>query len=403
VQLAAGALALAAGAEVRRESLTDTNYGPALEALGGVNLATKDGSRNVQAAYVELVAPLARGLEAQLAGRIDHYGDFGTTFNPKLALRIQPASAWLLRASFGRGFRAPSLPELFTAQTATSFTAFGHPDALRCPVTHALSDCVPVFRVVEGGNPALQPERSKQASVGLMFEPGAAWQIGVDAWSISVRQSIGTLELFQILDHLGRFEGRNVVRGLVDPAFPDLPGPITQILTTSQNLGSKRSTGIDLAVVLRPSPTPIGRVSVRLDGTYVRSARATLNGFDEVNLLADDVNGGQVPRWQHVLSLELERGAWTAALSQRYRHGYQDLNPLPDGSFRRVGAYDVWDARIGCRVSPTLKLTLGVQNLFDRDPPFTNGNDFFQRGYNPSYADPRGRLWTAALSATLRR
>jgi iron complex outermembrane receptor protein len=110
-----------------------------------------------------------------------------------------------------------------------------------------------------------------------------------------------------------------------------------------------------------------------------------------------------VPRWQHVLSLELERGAWTAALSQRYRHGYQDLNPLPDGSFRRVGAYDVWDARIGCRVSPTLKLTLGVQNLFDRDPPFTNGNDFFQRGYNPSYADPRGRLWTAALSATLRR
>ena len=39
-----------------------------------------------------------------------------------------------------------------------------------------------------------------------------------------------------------------------------------------------------------------------------------------------------------------------------------------------------------------LTLTLGVKNLMDTNPPFTNSNLTFQGGYDPSYYDARARF-----------
>ena len=115
----AGALAVALGAEARREEL-DINWSP--EATSGDILShpqaqSTTGSRTVEAVFAELNVPIATGLEAQLAVRYDHYSDFGGTTNPKVAVRWQPNAAWLVRASYGTGFRAPTLPELWTPQS----------------------------------------------------------------------------------------------------------------------------------------------------------------------------------------------------------------------------------------------------------------------------------------------
>ncbi|HSU64106.1 MAG TPA: hypothetical protein VLJ12_09600, partial [Burkholderiales bacterium] len=54
----------------------------------------------------------------------------------------------------------------------------------------------------------------------------------------------------------------------------------------------------------------------------------------------------------------------------------------------------------GLANNKNLKLTFGIRNLFDKNPPYTNagGQNYFQSGYDPGYADPRGR--TFVLSAT---
>jgi iron complex outermembrane receptor protein len=46
------------------------------------------------------------------------------------------------------------------------------------------------------------------------------------------------------------------------------------------------------------------------------------------------------------------------------------------------------------------ELRAGVRNLFDRDPPYSNagGQTSFQTGYDPVYADPRGRFFYAGLT-----
>ena len=61
---------------------------------------------------------------------------------------------------------------------------------------------------------------------------------------------------------------------------------------------------------------------------------------------------------------------------------------------RRVSAYSTFDALVNHQCSRQLDVGLGVKNLLDTDPPYTNngGQAFFQSGYDPTYANPRGRF-----------
>jgi iron complex outermembrane receptor protein len=86
-------------------------------------------------------------------------------------------------------------------------------------------------------------------------------------------------------------------------------------------------------------------------------------------------------------------------VAQNFQKSYHDVpNADPDPNAvpqsRRVGSYLTYDAQASYTGFDRLKLTLGVRNLFDRDPPYANsgGQISFQSGYDPEYADPRGRF-----------
>ena len=84
-------------------------------------------------------------------------------------------------------------------------------------------------------------------------------------------------------------------------------------------------------------------------------------------------------------------------MSQRLRAGCVDERRLPDRPTRRVGTYRMWDGQLGYAWSRDVQWTLGVHNLFDAAPPFTNSDVQFQAGFDPAYADPDGRTWTLGL------
>ena len=76
-------------------------------------------NRTILSAYAEGIKSFSNRLEIQLAGRVDRYSDFGWTFNPKLAVRFQPSSQFLLRSSLGTSFSAPNLIQLYTPSKKT--------------------------------------------------------------------------------------------------------------------------------------------------------------------------------------------------------------------------------------------------------------------------------------------
>lgn len=399
MQMAGGALAVALGAETRKEKYSFQAH-PTIQTgdvsgYGG-NFLDVDRSRTVNAVFAEVNVPFLKGLEAGAAVRHDRYEGVGNSTTPKLSLRWQPVRQVLLRGSVGKGFRAPSLLDLY-APNVTGVTPPGLSDPARCPTTgDGVRDCSTQFPTLNGGNAALKPERSRNATLGLVLEPVANLSIALDMFKIDLKETIvNGVTPAVILSDLNKY-GYLVTRGPVDPAFPNLPGPITQILATNLNLGETRLTGVDFDVKWRVPETPLGRLTLSYSGTYfdkydvqnVDGSFAPAIGF------VNAATGGVIPRLKTYLQATLTRGPWTFTAAQNWQHSYEDIPSTITGTTGKVGAYETYDAQVQYAGLKNLRLTLGMRNVFDKDPPYTNsgGQVSFQGGYDPQYADPRGRF-----------
>jgi iron complex outermembrane receptor protein len=398
-RLPAGPLALALGAEARRERL-GIDYAPEQtsgDIIGSIIVKSSSGHRSLEALFGELNVPIGNALEAQLAARYDRYSDFGGTTNPKVALRWQPMRSLLFRSSYGTGFRAPTIPDLRTP-LASNFTRSRYDDPLRCPVTHSTFDCNTSFPIRSGGNPELEAERSEQFNFGFVWEPYNSLSIGADYWKIDKSRQIGALTADTLFRNFEQFAGADFIRGPADAAYPTLPGAIQYLFAPLQNLGNLRTTGVDVDLAYRSTATEAGRFGIRLSGTYIARWQQQLDGINYTSGVGRNAVQQAIPRWRHHLALDWNHGPWGATLAQDFSSGYIDENLDGFGNERRVGTGDVWDAQAVYTGFTNTTVTFGIKNVFDRAPPFTNQSTSGPVMYDPRYADPRGRLFYAKLT-----
>jgi iron complex outermembrane receptor protein len=402
--LPAGAVGMALGAEVRREEFA---YDPSvaiqtgdIAGLGGNALPVK-GARNVGSVYAEFGIPIFKRLDADLAVRYDNYQGVGHTVNPKASLRWQPLDSVMLRTAVGKGFRAPSLTDLYTPQ-ATGITGNGSRDFVRCPnlATGAPRDCNFQFTTVTGGNPDLKPEKSLSLTAGIMWEPVKNASISLDAFRINLKDAIvvGGLSSTYFLASADRTlqYAQFINRGAADGNAAGV-GPIESIVQTNANLFKTQVAGVDVDALYRLRLGERQRLNLRLSGTYM--SKYDVQGPDGSYTTSLDqalnASGGVVLRWKHNASATWEAGPYALTLLQNYQKSYTDAaaNLAPAATARRkVGAYQTFDLQFAYAGIANTKLTLGVKNLFDRDPPYTNLTSNFLGGYDVSYADPRGRF-----------
>jgi iron complex outermembrane recepter protein len=400
-QLAGGPVGIAVGGELREEKFVfDPSQAFQVGDIGGFggNVLAIDRKRHVSSIYTEVAAPIFRSFEADLGVRYDNYQNIGSTTNPKISFRWTPNQQLLFRGSVGSGFRAPSLTDLYQPQAA-SVTANGSRDPLRCPnpATGLPADCNNQFATITGGNPDLKPEKSLSRTLGFIFEPSHELSIGVDAFWIGLKDSItvGGLSPAFILSSAANAQQFSsfIVRGAPDGNASGL-GPIIGVLATTSNLFKQYVAGYDVNVLWRVFKSGNRSVVLRLDGTY-------LSAFDQQNPdgsytsgldRALRAGGGVVPRWHHVASAVYTAGPWEGTLIQNYQKHYADqlstFNPTP----RDVGSYETFDAQLAYRGFRNVRLGLGVKNIMDRDPPYTNAGGQFAAGYDITYADVRGRF-----------
>ena len=398
-QLPAGPLALAVGGELRKEKYA-LSTSP-LIAVGDVqgyggNFIGVDKSRNVEAVFAEVSIPILKTLEADVAVRYDNYQGVANTTNPKASLRWQPARQVLLRASVGTGFRAPSLTDLF-APVITGVTQNGLSDPLRCPTTGSSTDCSTQFPISTGGNSSLKPEKSTQRSLGFVLEPTANVHFGVDYFDIFLRNQIvnGGIAAPTIL-----VDAASVAQfsHLITRAAPvgGLPGQIVLINQQDLNIGNSHVQGIDIDFKTRVVTTSIGNYTFSLNGTYfTRYDTQNLDQSYTGNVADANISGGAViPRWKHIASITWGYGPWSTTVIQNFQTAYADVLSAFTGEPRRVGVYETFDLQGSYSGIKGFTFTAGIKNVFDRDPPYSNlgGQRPFQSGYDPSYADVRGRF-----------
>ena len=410
--LAGGDLALALGTELRREmqyfnpsalNVSDNILGDS--AADGL-YATSHG-RNVFGLFGEIDAPISKQWELQFAARYDHYDQVGGTVNPKFGVRFQPTKELMFRGSASTGFRAPSLTDLYRP------TSIGQTATLPDPVCMAANDndlgyCADNWYTHRYSNPNLKPEKSRQFSLGAVFEPNQNLTMSLDYWNITKTDLISEIGDDVILGNLAKY-GNLVHRYsdvTSDPSISaDCPYDPTDdsicfIELRKENRGSQKSSGLDLVIDFHDLRTGLGKFGVRLNGTLALvSKQQTANGDPYVSNLGKFMTDGVVQRWRHRLTVDWEYGPVSASIANTFYSGYEDQNSAIDTNTglvvdpNRVKPYSLWDLSGAYTVTKSLKLRGGINNVFDTAPPFSNQAYYFISGYDPSYTDPRGRFF----------
>jgi iron complex outermembrane receptor protein len=411
-RLPGGKAQLAAGIDFRSETYrfdgSDAAAASApvifLAAFDNVN-ALRRANRQVKAAYAEVLLPLFRGFELTGAARIDDYGDFGTTTNPKVSVKYRPIEQLMFRGSYNTGFRVPTFNQIFNGLTESPYSGRDLADPVRCPggvPTTTIAACTVIQpNIYTGGNRDLGPETANQFSAGVVFQPARQFSLSVDFWSINVDDTIQLLTERELIDNAGLFPDRF----RRDPVTNE----VVAIDRTWINAGARRTQGLEIAG--RGGFDALGGSFLAgIDGTYLLRKREKLTEDSDYgpSLIGVFTFAGDLGlRWKHNAFISYSTDAIAVSLTQLYRDGYrnQTLPGILAGTVVRDGfnedvkpyvTYNLSVSFLNLGNSAT-RLTLGVKNLFDKDPPFAityDSNTGAGGSWEPRVADPRGRAFT---------
>jgi iron complex outermembrane receptor protein len=364
------------------------------------------GSRVSEAGFVELNVPVTSQAEFTVSDRQDRYSDFGTTNNAKVSFAYQPFSILKIRGAASTGFRAPTLVEEYSPNVFGA--VFGNMVGPPCPTgtptgpfTHL--NCISQGLSLTGGNLNLRPETSQNFDLGFIVEPISNLGITVDFYRINLRERIGVVPSSAIYANPTAFANLYVLNGagtLTPASLSNLQCPTPQaatcgyIIQTNNNTGQATTDGLDLSVNYLFN-SDFGKFRVGLEGTFVTDFKLQqYEGGPQLNLVGQ-FNGGQQPviRYQHLLTLDWTYQNFGAGLSEHFTEHYIDYAPDAAGNLLTVGNYSIVNGYVSFKPIPPLKLLVGINNLLDTNPPFSNQEQNWQAGYNPIFSSALGRTF----------
>jgi iron complex outermembrane receptor protein len=441
VRFPSGDVAFALGGDIRREFLSDTpDFANATGRTDQGGTPTR-GAYDLKEGFLELNVPLlkdkflARELTVNGAVRDSHYSNFGNATTWKTTLNWAPSEDIRMRSTLSSSFRAPTIQELYLANT-TSFSGVNDP-CDTSPLSNSLlttssggkhavvqANCIASLSAVginpttytpsatgsqqiagvSGGNPDLTPEKTRGLTVGTVFTPVFVphLQATVDYWRIKLANQI-----IQIPDAQTALNLCYASVGLSAPACatigPRTPVPISSQPTaggissqtlTSLNSGTISTDGIDFGVDYTiPLGAAGGKLSFTDAATHTLSFLAadqsgTVNSFlGKIQQTSSPFTSAN-PKWQNRLTTAWSMDALSLAWSARFIQGvnrYTDPNsPPPNCSVLGDCLPSVWYHDIvGTYVYRGVSLIAGIDNLLDKDPPYfkdtvgrTNSNPF---------------------------
>lgn len=428
------AIGFAAGVEYRKvagEFIPDT----ALQSgdVVGFNAGqSTEGGYNVAEVFGEVRIPIVSDdffhlLELTGAGRYSDYSleNVGGVYTYAGGVRFAPIRDIEFRANYQRAVRAPNVAQLFGG-ISVGFPPATDPCALASAATNAtiravcIATGVPAAAVGQaflqpnsqiqgafGGNPNLQEEVADTFTAGVVLRPSfiPRLNITVDYYDIEIDNAVATAG-----------GGVNGILNLCYNVVQDPTGPICALINRDSqgiisgppfvvsagnaNLASLATSGVDVQV---DYSVPLGFSMMGRDESNL-SFSFLLNYSDENNFVptvgVDETIecagrfglncGNPTPRWKWTSRLSLIDGPMT--LTGRWRHtgAVRDDDDDTDFIVERIGTYDLFDLALAFDVSDNFTLNMGINNLFDTQPPIIGSNQEQANTY-PGVYDVLGR------------
>jgi outer membrane receptor protein involved in Fe transport len=432
-------VSLVAGAEWRKEQysfIADSNSQAGNFTGAGGPALPLSGSTEVNELYLESAVPLLKrygvidNLNLDLGYRYSDYKLSGSTDTYKLGFGMRMMDNYRIRGGYNRAIRAANISELFSLQQIALWSGsdpcagptpeFTAAQCANTGVTPAQYGSIPSspasqYNQFIGGNQNLKPEQADTYTIGFAATPLRNLEIAADYFDIRLNDRIGTIGASTILRLCGQ-TGDATLCNLVKrrPGSGDLwvgsdPSTSGYVTNLTQNFGKLRVRGIDLNA--RYSWNMFGgRATASLVGT--RELQYKVEPLPGVNdAAAYDCKGlinesCQNPKWRHIAAMRYSRDWWRVNLRWRY-YGSMDYRKI-DGtpgttdkllvaSGNRLPSYNWYDLSGTFQVGEMLELTVGVNNITDKEPPIT-GSTLTSNANSPGGYDQAGRFFFASMT-----
>lgn len=457
LELPAGPLKVAVGAELYQTQLgqfvSRANAGPARTNSQQLKF---DFDRTVYSGFAELNipiigpdmnVPLVQGFDLSLAGRYDHYSDFGKTTNPKVAFNWDIIDGFRFRGNWSTSFVAPPLTIL-----GDQFGAFGTANFV--PGTRNVSADTSLFPQIRGtlpgcsatatscnlsqlsgiqvtrGDPNAGPQEGDGWSLGFDLAPPIVrgLRAAVTYWRTNFEGGVTGSQIEQVLgiksvNNLITFYPNCATQADINAATIGIPqagtlAPCTYYIyqTLNTNFLNLKIAGIDYQLDYDHRTEASGTFSGGFSGTEFTRFRQSFGGGAEYDILNTAGNNGTFPSIRRRIRGYL--GWSNDALSVRAFANYigsfrnysasstrnpltRDANGNPNGGGDIVKSLTTFDLNAVYRFDGGFldgsQLSVAATNIFDKDPPFYN----VANGYYNLVHNPYGRTVTISLTMKL--
>ncbi|PWE16570.1 TonB-dependent receptor [Marinicauda salina] len=399
------------------------------------------GGFDVYEFFGEVDVPLVTGqpgvesLNFTGAFRISDYSSVGDTQSYAAGLGWEPVEGLRIRGNYNRAVRAPNVGDLFApltngfpgASDPCSGGTFGGFDS-GVIVQNCIDTGVPAGQVgaafqgngqieaLFGGNPDLTEETADTFTIGAVWQPAQVdgLTVQLDYYNIEIEDAIATVSLQNRLNECYRLdiqEACDIFNGARDPSSGAIINPFTPNLSAA-NVANLTAEGVDLRVDYLWDAEQIG-LSPDLGsfGLNYYATFTTENSFETspaAGVVACEGTYGQVcgeptPEYKHLAQASWYFGRLTTSI--RWRHIGEvtaDATTLPQVSDLSddIEGTNYFDVTLGYDVNDNARVTLGIQNVADEDPPVLGSTASEQANTWPATYDPFGRR--LFLGASLR-
>ena len=321
-------------------------------------------SRKNYAAYIDFAVSPIQDLQIDIAGRFEHYTDFGDTQVGKITARYDFTPQFAVRGTISTGFRAPTIQEEFYSATNVGpTTAF-----VQLPPNSPAA-------AILGVQP-LQPEASTSYSAGIVAHPFDDLSITVDAYSISLRNRIvGTGSLYG--------SGGTPISPTVPLAIAahgNILDPTVTFtgVTLLLNGISTLTQGVDVSANYLTDFEEFGAINWTLAGNFnetsiskiIPTPAALGPGVSLFDQTSQTYLTHANPKYKISLSALWNLDPWSVNLRETL-YGPTSVDQSPDGGTyytQKVSSAPITDLEINYNYLESWTFTFGANNLFDQRP-----------------------------------
>jgi iron complex outermembrane receptor protein len=352
-------------------------YGAGAQSFTGYDPSNAgEHQRHDYSGYVDLALDPIKNLHLDVAGRYSNYSDFGEATVGKLTGRYDFSPMFALRGTVSTGFRAPTLAEEFYSGTNVSPSSA----TVQLPANSPSA-------VIAGFSP-LKAETSNNYSIGFVAHPMDRLQVTLDAYQIDIAKRIQTT---------GFLYGSVVVGGVNQVISQAILNAITAHgntldsgisyagISVFTNAVDTRTKGAELTVTYSSDFGEYGHVDWTAGFNYNETKvtkQAPLPTQDlsakpaiitQTALLSPNALTGLTtanPKWKVVAGAYWTLDKWSANLRETIYGESSELTSTGNVTTNlKIGVAPITDLTVAYKVTDSIKIEAGANNLFDQRPP----------------------------------